>query len=406
MQVGIEFGRDHLDLEIAEGSLVPVRRRRPLTPLADPAAAVRQALEQPVGFPALRRALTPDDHVVVVVDEHLPQLATLLTPVLEHLVSAHIDPAAVTLLCQPGSESQPWVDELPDEFADVRIEVHDPGDRRHLSYLATTRHGRRIYLNRTAVDADQLVVLGGRGYDPVLGYSGAEGMLYPILSDEETRQEMGGRLSLAVPGATPWPVRQEAVEVAWLLGAPFLVQVIEAGGDQVAHVIGGTAESGASGVQLLDACWRVEVDRPADTVVATVSGDPTRHGFADLARAAACASRVVKSRGRIVLLSQSDPVLPASVQLLRNADDPTQAVGLLKGQTTAGLAAAWQWATAAQQASIYLLSGLPEATSDELFATRLEDPHQVQRLLSGGGSTIILPDAHKTLAVPSDASKD
>src|SRR5947209_20419660 len=119
----------------------------------------------------------------------------------------------------------------PESFQQAHIEVHDPTDRRRLAYLATTRHGRRLYINRTAVDADQLVVLARRGYDPLLGYWGGEGILYPALADEATRQEMCGRLSLAVPGETPWPVRQEAVEAAWLLGAPFLVHVVEGAGD-------------------------------------------------------------------------------------------------------------------------------------------------------------------------------
>src|SRR5262245_459980 len=39
-----------------------------------PAALVRDALEHPVGFEPLRRALTPDDHVAVVVDDKLPYL--------------------------------------------------------------------------------------------------------------------------------------------------------------------------------------------------------------------------------------------------------------------------------------------------------------------------------------------
>src|SRR5262249_9157163 len=55
-----------------------------------------------------------------------------------------------------------------------------------------------------------------RSYDPVLGYSGAETSIYPTLSDEATRKEMLGKLSMAAPGSVAWPVRQEAAEVAWL----------------------------------------------------------------------------------------------------------------------------------------------------------------------------------------------
>src|SRR5205823_854441 len=145
----------------------------------------------------LRRALTPDDHVTIVVDEHLPRLPELVTAILEHVTAAGVAPAAVTLLCPPTDNKQPWIEDLPDAFQDVRLEVHDPADHTRRAYLATTKAGRRVYLNRSAVDADQLVVLTGPHFDPVLGYAGAEGATYPALSDVETR----AKWDAAVTGA-------------------------------------------------------------------------------------------------------------------------------------------------------------------------------------------------------------
>ena len=55
-----------------------------------------------------------------------------------------IEPAAVTVLTPPGS-SQEWIDELPDEFADVTAETHDPADKARLAYLASTKAGRRVW---------------------------------------------------------------------------------------------------------------------------------------------------------------------------------------------------------------------------------------------------------------------
>src|SRR5262249_42044403 len=69
---GIGCGQEQLELDVAESSVVAVRRQPAAPPLPDPPAAVRHALENPIEFPALRRALIPDDHVVVVVDEELP----------------------------------------------------------------------------------------------------------------------------------------------------------------------------------------------------------------------------------------------------------------------------------------------------------------------------------------------
>src|SRR5262245_1878143 len=115
MRVGLSWGKQQMQVEVAEKNLVPLRRDAPAPALADPAAAVRDALEGPIDFPPLRRALTPDDHVAVVVDEHLPQLGRLLVPILEHVRSAGVAPEAITLLCLPPSSGQPWLEELPDE---------------------------------------------------------------------------------------------------------------------------------------------------------------------------------------------------------------------------------------------------------------------------------------------------
>jgi nickel-dependent lactate racemase len=399
MQIVIPYGRRRLEIEVPEQRLIGVSRSPQVPALPDPVAAVRQALETPIGFPALRLALTPDDHVAILIDERLPHLPALLTVVLKHIAEAHVRPEAITLLCPPPASAQAWVDDLPEEFQDVRIEVHDPGERKRLSYLATTRHGRRIYLNRTAVDADQLVILTRLGYDAILGYGGGEGALYPALSDEATRQEAQTHLSMRVPGEKPWPLRQEATEVAWLLGAPFLVRIIEGEDSTLAHVLAGPPQSSGEGPRLLDARWRVQVDRPADVVVASMIGDPVRHDFAEIARALACAARVVRRNGHIVLLTESEPALGEAAALLRGVDDAEKALARILQQKEGDREPAFQWANAAEQAQVFLLSNLPADVAEELFVTPLEHAAQAQRLVSGAGSCVFLPDAHKTMAV-------
>jgi nickel-dependent lactate racemase len=403
MRITIDCGRERLDYEVAEPNLIPIRPAPP--PLADPAAAVRAALEEPFGFPPLRRALIPGDRVTVVVDESLPQLARLLAPLLEHILKAGVAVEAVTLLCPPSASRQGWLDELPDEFQDARLEIHDPTDRKRLSYLNTTRAGQRLYLNRTVVDADQTVVLSARRYDPLLGSGGAEGALFPALSDAATRAEVGGGLNLDVPpadGEAPWPAHALATETAWLLGAPFFVQIIEGAGEDVAAVLAGTADASREGERRLEARWRQSVPRAADVVVAGVSGDPARHTFTDLARAFACAARVVRPGGRIVLLSRARPELGPGAEVLRGGDDPREVEAQARRQPNPEQAATLQWANTAAHARLYLRSELPDETVEELFATPLTADGQVQRLLDAGGSCLFLDDAHKALAVVED----
>jgi nickel-dependent lactate racemase len=401
MRVGVNCGLELLDLDIPEHKLIQRRQQPPAPTLPDPAAAVRNALESPHDFPALRRALTPDDHVAIVVDDHLPHLAQLVVPIVEHVLEAHVALESIVLL-QPAGASRDWIHELPGQFQEIAVEVHDPTDRQRLSYLATTRRGRRVYLNRKAVDADQLVVLAPRGYDPLLGYAGPEGILYPVLSNEETRRELSAHLSNEAPGDEAWPVRREAEEVAWLLGAPFMVQVIEGSADGLVHVLGGLAQTSVEGRRLLDARWRFTVDEPADTVVAAVSGTHAGHEFADVAQAMACAARVVKPHGRIILLGGTELALGPGAEVLREADNAAKALASLRREAPADIKSAFQWATAVQQASVYLLSALPPETAEELFTTPFEHAGQVQRLLDQNGSCLFIEDAHKTMAVAAE----
>jgi nickel-dependent lactate racemase len=375
---------------------VELRREPVAPPTATPRELVRNALEHPFGFEPLRRALTPDDHITVVLDPTLPHVDVLLSEVFTHLRSAGIEPGAVTVLTPPGA-SQSWIDAVPDEFADVHAEVHDPADPRKLAYLASTKAGRRVYLSRTLVEAEFVILLTGRGYDPVSGYAGAESAVFPAMSNEETRAAFAGEFSADAPGGKPWPVRAEAAEILWLLGTPFLVQVIPGDGDTIQEVVAGLPDSGAEGIRRQDARWRGTVaDRP-DTVIATISGDPERVSFTDLAKAAACAARVVRPGGRIAVLTAAAPPLGEGAELLRRTDDPVAGVKRLAKEKPDDRPAALLWCFAAKAASVFLASGYPDETTEELYATPIRSASEVQRLIDSAERVLVIPDAHRSM---------
>lgn len=393
VHVPIDVAAARVTLDVPADRWVQLNRAEYPPALTDPAQAVRDALEEPLRYPALRRALTPDDHVTIVVDEHLPRLAELLTAVLEHVVAAGVDPAAITLLCPPTTSKQPWLEDLPEAFEDVHLETHDRADRKRLAYLATTKAGHRIYLNRSAVDADQLVVLTGPHFDPLRGYAGGTAALFPALSDAET---MGRWEKSAKPANGSPPPPREPGEVSWLLGAPFYVQVFQGAGDDIVQVLGGSSDSLADGRHWLDRHGRATADE-ADLVIATMSGDPARQNVGDMARALATAARVVRSDGVIALLTSATPMLGESFQQMLRMDDAEAAYRALKAEPPADWPDAALWLRAVCKAHVYLLSGLPADVAEGLFSTSMEHPRQVQRLIDAGGTTLVLPDAHKLL---------
>ncbi len=402
MKVALSCGLDRVEFDVRDEAVLAANRHPQVQPVADVQSAVREAIENPIDFLPLRRALTPQDRIAVVVDEELPDLGSILTPIIEHITSAQVDPSDISLVCPASNKTQPWLDDIPDAYQDVRLEMHNPSERNHLAYLATTQRGRRIYVNRTVVDADQIIVLTGRRYDPLFGVAGAETLLFPTLSDAETRTKLGRKLSIEPVTETPWPIRQEAIEVCGLLGMPFFVQVIEGVNPDVLHVVAGLSATTHEGLRLLDECWRVEVDAHADCVIASIGGDPKQHQLIDVARAFASASRIVKPNGRIFLLSAASPEQDETTRMLSTADEPEDVLTLLHEQKLPNMEAAFLWAHAARQASLYLLSGMPEEVAEELFTTPVHDLGEVQRRLSGDERFVFLPDAHKTMAVVRD----
>jgi nickel-dependent lactate racemase len=254
-----------------------------------------------------------------------------------------------------------------------------------------------LYLNRTLVDADFVIVLSGRRYDPCTGYSGGETAIFPDLADAPTRACFAGRCRWEAPHPTPDDIRREAAEVVGLLGVPLFVQVIEGEGDEIQEVLAGLADSCQEGIARQDAHWRAVVAEEADTVVATISGTAERLRFADLALAAACAARIARRGGRLAILTDAAPALGSGAAMLRTLDGPQQARQRLEQLQPEDWSVCRLWTQAAQRCSLFLSSRYPDALVEELFATPLHTAQQLQRLVDSGGKVIVLPDAHKLM---------
>jgi nickel-dependent lactate racemase len=391
--VELVVGAEPWELTLPAAKRIELERAPVAQPGGSAAELVRAALEKPHNFEALRRALTPDDRVCVVVDPRLPYFVPMLCEVLTHIGSAGVNLSAVTVLSPPGA-SDAWMDELPDEFTDVTAETHDPTNEKKLAYLATTKGGRRVYLNRSLVEADFMVALTGRRYDPARFYAGAEVALFPELSNEETRAANAGPFTREIP----WSGREEAEEIAWLLGTPFFVQVIEGSGDSVQEVVAGLVESSAEGKRRQDARWKLTAPERADVVIASVSGARERITFLDIARAAANAARVAKPGGRVAVLTDAAPDLGDAMHWLRDLDEPKAPAQRLAKEKPADWAECRYWCAAAQKVGVFFASSYPDEVIEELFATPIHSRSEVQRLLDGAERVIVIPDAHKARA--------
>lgn len=380
-------------MAIPDARCVELPRRESSAPSGGVGDLIRSALEKPYRFEPLRRALTPEDKVALVVDETVPEAAVAASAVMDHLASAGIPIGAITILLPAGSRGD-WVANLPDEYADAQTEVHDPIDRKRLAYLASTLSERRVYLNRTLVESDFVVAIGRRRFDAVAGIAGGEDLLFPRFSDAETIDSFRGRFRHKEASPSP-----DVSEVVALFGSPFFVQVID-DGTRAVEVLAGLPNSLVEGLRRHDRLWRHRLPERPDTVVATVSPDPD---FAELAAGAVNAARAVAKGGRIALLAPPVALEGEGIAILRGTEDPAEARKLLTAARPDDWAACHLWTAVTRRARLYL-TGLDEDRAEELFATALNNVGELERFLESGDRILFLPNAHRTIVRTEDAT--
>lgn len=391
MRIAVEFQDERVELDVPEGRLVASWNGPTGAGPGDVTRLVAEALENPREFPPLRQAVVPGDRVVIALGADVPEASSVLETLCGVLEAAGVGLGTVTVMAEPDARE----DSAGAVPRGVAFQRHDPDDRTRLAYLATTTDGRRVYLNRALTDADIVVPVGRLGYDPVFGYEGPWGVIFPGMSDTETRRAYRAAASDEPPDRRhPRALLTESSEVSWLLGSQFQLGVI--GG--VTGTVGVVAGLGSAvldeGSGEVDDAWAVRTDSRAELVIAGVGRPGAATSVADLARGLGTATRLVQRGGKVVLLSRAGGPIGPSVRRLVDLHDPRDAVAALRGhEPDADYAAARSLAHALAWADIYLLSALERDDVEGLSMIPLDRPEEAGRLAALSGSCLVLSHA-------------
>ena len=203
--------------------------------------------------------VVPGDLVVFALDPTIPEYGPVLAVLASTLEASGIERGNMTVLSSsrgPAAAQQP----VP---SGIGLVVHDPNDRGQIAYLATTKQGRRIYLNRLLADADLVIPVGRIGYDARLGYRGPWSVLFPEMSDPDTIQAFRGEFrddDEGSPRHRAGSGLEESFEVSWLLGTPFHLGLVPGGSGLVEVVAGRDTSVREQGIAALEQHWMFQTD--------------------------------------------------------------------------------------------------------------------------------------------------
>ncbi len=289
-----------------------------------PETAIREALDHPTwangAGPSMFTLARPGESVCLVVSDHTRKTAAeLVLPVLlRGWQERGCRLTDVFIVVASGIHRHSTPDELRKILgADVatpfagRIFFHDPDDARGLVAVGRTRGGREVRINRRAVEADRLILLGAATYHYHAGFGGGRKSLVPGLASRST---IAYNHSLTLdpvqdrirPGVEIGrldgnPVSEEMLEGARLCQPDGIVNtVISPAGVLVGVHAGELDLAHRAACRQLEQTARVDLERPADFVIASAG---TASNWIQSHKALFNASRAVKPEGRIVLLA-------------------------------------------------------------------------------------------------------
>lgn len=367
------------------------------TAQVDPVAAVKLAVDSPIEFPPLKHALVEGDTIAIAADPETPELRKVLAGLIEYLREAGADDITVVTVDDGVQTESP--------IQGANVELHRPDDQDSLSYLAASKEGEPIYVNRTLFDADLVLAVGPVRFDRAPGHYGDLGGLFPQFSDAKTIS----RFRRPDQNRTTRLHNQrnnEADEATWLLGVQFAIQVAANAANSVHEIVAGHARAVCGESQRHLSGWRFQPKQRAKLVIAGISGDASQQSWPAFSRALAAARQVVEDEGAIVICTELRESVGAGLACLANQSEDTTARDLEQVDSADALSAMLIQDTT-DRAHLYLLSEIDPSLVESWGAAPIANASEINRLAQSFQTCIVLQGAqHISVEFNDHASVD
>ena len=257
--------------------------------LPDPRAAVRAALDAPIGAPAYATLVrNRRSACILVCDITRPVPNRLfLRPLIEGLLAAGMPAERITVLVATGLHRPNEGDELAEVIGDpwvqqtVRVVNHFARDAAaHVDLGVTRGRGVPVKLDRRFVEADLRIATGLVEPHFMAGYSGGRKVVAPGVAHADTIRTFHSARFMENPLAVQCnlagnPLHEEQLEIVRMLGEVHALNTVIDDDRDLVHVnFGEVIASHLATVDFVSGSIRVPIGRRFSTVLTSAAGHP------------------------------------------------------------------------------------------------------------------------------------
>ena len=192
-----------------------------------------------------------------------------------------------------------------------RIFRHDADDETNLVHVGTTARGHQVRVNRRAIEADRLILIGTAGYHYHAGFGGGRKSLVPGLASRDTIaynhsltldpsfDRIHPMVDLGILDGNP--VAEEMLEGARMCEPDIIINtVLTPSGHLVGVFSGDLILAHRAACKMAEEVSRVNISQPANLVIASAG---SALNWVQSHKALVNAHRAIKSDGRIILIA-------------------------------------------------------------------------------------------------------
>lgn len=346
MDIRLAYGKEGLVARVPDENLAGVIHMNPITPIADPATAIREALRNPIACPPLEEIARERESAVVVISDITRPVPNriLLPPILETLEKSGIARERICILIATGIHRPNLGDELVELVGEeiartYRVENHYSEDPDANEYVGEIAGGIPIYIDKHYLAADLKILTGLVELHLMAGFSGGRKAILPGIASLETMKHMHGYRMIqkdAVCNARLEgnPFHEGAVQIARQVGVDFIANVTLNESRQITGVFCGELEAAHE-----KACERVcesaivSIPEEVDIVLTTSAGYPLDKTLYQAIKGLVGALDAVKEGGTVILAARNEEGAGSAEfeGLLRKLENPMHYYDLVMG---------------------------------------------------------------------------
>lgn len=316
----IPFGESTLRVALPGEHVINEVRGQKKAPIVDVAAAVRQALRQPVDSPSLRELVRPGEKITIIVSDitrRWVRFDLFLPVLLDELNCYGVADENIRLVVALGAHRPQTEEENELVFGlEVvrRVAVYQSQAQKEDDFvcLGTTSRGTPVSIHKLVANADKVIITGGIVYHIMAGFGGGRKAIMPGVSAYRSIQanhrlclhpDAGGGIH---PEAYAGSVEDNAMnldqlEIGELVKPSFLLNAVFTPEGKFARFVAGHwLKAWEEGCREVVKSFGVPIREKTDLVVASAGGYPKDINLYQATKTIANAFQAVKEKGVII----------------------------------------------------------------------------------------------------------